>query len=852
MKKLKVFSLILLALLFALSMDLRVQSSSETTSAKASPGRKVAQTLNPASGGAWSSLSNLVDVPVHISILPDGRLLYWGRDKGDDNWDVGGRSNTYVVDPLYLDSPGYTAIPSPTPPTNLFCSGHSFLPDGRLLAAGGHGKLASIPSAEGIGEKHLNIFDYRTSQWTHVPPANHMEKGRWYPYNVTLPNGETLIMAGTYYDEAVGTPVRNIEPTVRDLQGAVRTLRDDSTFPRIANYPYISLAPDGRVFIATPSQRFSGSSFSRLLDPFAANANGLGVFTAVGAPAMGHTEGTSVQYAKGKVLMVGGYSGLGLAGILTNTAEKIDLNTGTQWTSAGAMNFVRHYPTATLLPDGKVLVTGGTSCPGANNLNCGPDGSYGGMVQTPELWDPANPSVWTQMNPTTSFEPRVYHSIAMLMPDATVLVGGGGLPAAAGEIAGLTLCQGQGINDPVACRKHGHKNAEFFSPPYLFDIDGTPARRPAIASAPDSIAYGQEFLIDVGNVSPSEIRNAVLIRLPSVTHTYNQDQTRVDLGPPITSDSQYVRMRAPASGIDCPPGPYMLFLISNNGRNTPSVAKIVRVGDYGTGTWTNQTQQDFVAANSTNSSFTVTAAPGVSWTAVSTAPWVTINSGSSGTGSGTVSFTVAPNTTPSRRAASILVRVPSRSDSLGIDYFINQGAPFGDVPPTLNLYPFIQKISARGLTGGCGGGNFCVNNTITRGETAVFLTVLLINPGLVPNPVFSRFKDVGANHDFRKFITYVSRRGIIEGCGNNNFCPSQAVTRREMCMWLLRARGITRPPTPTTQAFSDVPLSDPAAPFIQEAVRRGITVGCGSGQFCPNNSITRGEMAVFIAQTFGM
>lgn len=891
---LAILFLLLLTFIAYIPGGLPASASGENKVKPATATKAQSQALTVADGGAWSALIQTTNVPVHISLLPDGRLLHWGRDKAPDGWDDGGKSKTFLIDPLYPET-GFTTTINTCPQfdqqgncttvaTNLFCSGHSFLPDGRLLVTGGHNKPQQYPFAEGIGEKHINIFDYRTNTWTRV--LSEMDKGRWYPYNVTLANGETLVMAGSYWNGVSTLPLptggvgprtqRNTEPSVRNLAGGIRTLSDNGTgqFPNVPNYPYISLNPDGRVFIASPSAIPAvDSAKSRLLDPYATNSGGgLGVYTGVSNPAHPHTDGSSVMYAPGKVLMLGGNT-LAAGAVTTNTAEAIDFTTGAPvWTPVGTMAWGRHYPNATLLPDGKVLVTGGTTCGGSNNLDCGPGGSYGGAVQTPELWDPSNPTQWRQMNATTSGVPRVYHSVAMLMPDARVLVGGGGLPYATGETTpGGVLCTG--TNEATfACKHAGHKDVEYFSPPYLFNADGTQATRPVITEAPASLAYGQEFTLDIGNISGSDITEVVLVRLPSVTHTYNQDQRRISLkfawaGPiKLIGNYNILNVNGPASGLECPPGPYMMFVIRDNGgRNTPSIAKIVRVGDLST----DATSQAFPATaiqtpqNSLTGSINVSAAAGLNWVAevdAASSAMVTIISGSSGTGNGTVNFNVAPNVTgatpnQARRSGKIRLRVPGR-DAAALEFTVYQSGNFSDVSyPTTTFFhgthTFISNIYARGITSGCGSGNYCGGSGIARQEAAVFLTVML-NPPTLPTPLVQRYGDVSTANSFSKFIEFIARRNIPDTCGGNNFCPGQALTRKEMVVWLLRARGIDRPPTPDMQRFNDVPLSDPAAPFIEEAFRRGITAGCGNDMFCPNAPVTRGQMAVFFVATFGL
>ena len=845
------------------------------------------QAMNPAEGGQWQ-LSTRPDgtfatqgAPVHISLLPDGRLLYWGRDKDTDGWDVTGRSNTYLVDPLYLDDPGYTASPSPTPSTNLFCSGHSFLPDGRLLVTGGHIKDGRDVSRDGIGEKSINVFDYRpdlpsypNGKWTRMPPAQEMEKGRWYPYNVTLANGETLIIAGTY-DISGGTGAistdDNKQPSVRDLQGNISTLlRNSPASPRVYTYPYLALAPDGRVFIAKPATTQFGFQ-SLFFDPYAPNgSDGNGVFTNAPSPHYRHWEGTSVMYAPGKMMLIGGSEAQVNANTVNVSAvETFDMTQpASPWSTISPMAQPRQYATATLLPDGKVLVTGGTTCGGVNRLNCGPGGTYGGAVQTPELWDPENSSQgWKQMNPTTSGVPRVYHSFALLLPDARVLVGGGGLPAAAGETAfdpetgTSAVCAGTGPQDTKPCRHLAHKDVEIFSPPYLFDASGNRAVRPSITSAPDYVAYGSPITIGVGNATPAEIKDVVLIRLPSVTHTYNQDQRRVSLGAPIGSSGDLLTVNGPANGTVCPPGPYMLFLIKHD-RGTPSVAKIVRVG----GLALQRSSQVFPIDGSNNNTLSVTATSGVSWTAQSDASWLTVTCVNSAQGAcvGQVKFNVAPNNGVGAvvRKGTIRVSVAGyESSSIRYEFNAYQAIKFSDVnynvstPEELVLPNSISNIYARGITTGIGGGQYGPGDPVNRAQMATFLTRALRGMSVPPAPLSQRFMDVpiGSNgHWAQAFIDYVARRGISTGYGNGFFGPEDPMTRWQMAVSLCRALGVTDPPAPQAEPFSDVPLSHPYVRWIAELKRRGITQGCGNNNFCPDSTVTRGEMAIFLVRAFGL
>jgi hypothetical protein len=180
---------------------------------------------------------------------------------------------------------------------------------------------------------------------------------------------------------------------------------------------------------------------------------------------------------------------------------------------------------------------------------------------------------------------------------------------------------------------------------------------------------------------------------------------------------------------------------------------------------------------------------------------------------------------------------------------------FADVPATHGLWPFIQGLYAAEVTSGCGAGQYCPNTNATRDQMAVFLLLSKEGSGYSPPACTTpMFNDVPCSSPFAIWINELARRGITGGCGNGNFCPTGVVTRGQMAVFLLatfEGQGYA-PPACTSPMFNDVPCSSGLAVWINELARRGVTGGCGNGNYCPSNSVTRGQMAVFLTGTFSL
>jgi hypothetical protein len=239
------------------------------------------------------------------------------------------------------------------------------------------------------------------------------------------------------------------------------------------------------------------------------------------------------MYDAGKILLVGG-DGDTSSRTPTNTAEVIDLNAATPaWHSVASMVHRRRQQNATVLPDGTVLVTGGSSASGFDVAS--------GAVYAAELWNPGA-NTWTTLASAAKY--RGYHSWALLLPDGRVLTAGGQL------------------NQTGAANG---SNAEIFSPPYLFK-----GARPTITSGPTSVSYGQTALVGTSDT----IAKVSWIRLSAVTHAFNQEQRFLPLS--FTAGTGGVNVTFPSSANLSPPGYYMLFLLNSAG--VPSVAKIINIG----------------------------------------------------------------------------------------------------------------------------------------------------------------------------------------------------------------------------------------------------------------------------------
>jgi hypothetical protein len=200
-----------------------------------------------------------------------------------------------------------------------------------------------------------------------------------------------------------------------------------------------------------------------------------------------------------------------------------------------------------------------------------------------------------------------------------------------------------------------------------------------------------------------------------------------------------------------------------------------------------------------------------------------------------------------------ILAVPAPRNGAGTTGTVVVPPRFNDVLSASPFFPFIEALFNAGVTGGCGNGAFCPGNAVTREQMAVFLLTAVEGPGFAPPACTSpAFNDVPCSSPFAPWINELAARGITGGCGNGNYCPGTVVTREQMAVFLLATADgpASMPAACVSPPFDDVSCANPFAPWIAALVSRGVTGGCGNNNYCPGNSVTREQMAVFLSVLF--
>jgi Domain of unknown function (DUF1929) len=464
--------------------------------------------------GAFGNLLNWPIIPIHIIFQPNGEVLSYGTNES-------GLQGAFIHD-LWSPSQGvdidaHQVLPNIVK-TDLFCSGQAIISStGNTLIIGGDYTLNGVRN---YANQDTNIFDSRTNQITSGTP---MDFKRWYPTLLTLANGETLILGGrASIKKNTYAPTPEIYSSTSGFRVLTNAISDIAYGSRTLSwyYPRAFQAPNGKVYIA-----------SHLGKQFYLDTAGTGLLSLASDEILPLSSKSlpSVMYAPGKILSL-------REGAVAIT---IDLNTAKPTVQTTApLSQLRYWSNATVLADGQILVNGGSAI----------DKSLVGLAQQVELWNPLT-GKWTLG--ATASKPRLYHSVALLLPDATVLTGGGGAP---GPVKNL--------------------NAEIYYPPYLFKKDGTGqlAVRPIISNSPDISSWKNTEILTL--YKSEQISKANLVRAGSATHAFNPEQRFIPLNFSQTAGNQ-IAVTMPDNGNIAPPGYYFLFVFNQSG--TPSVAKIIHI-----------------------------------------------------------------------------------------------------------------------------------------------------------------------------------------------------------------------------------------------------------------------------------
>lgn len=459
---------------------------------------------SPSQNGRWDTLPFEMPInPVHVTLMHTGKVLVVSGSGNDpDNHDLQAAVWDPKNDTVKTFQIGW----------DMFCNGMVVLPDGRPFVLGG-----TLQYDPFHGEPKTAAFNPLTEKFVDMPS---MGGGRWYPTGTVLGDGSVLVYSGLGTDG-------NMNQTVQIWNGKAWKAAG-TAFANVDLYPRQHVLPDGKVF------EDGYNPNSQLYDPVTHT------FTPVATTIFGQDRfaGTSVLLPltpanafKPKVIIMGG------ANPATDTTELIDLSVPSpKWVQGPPMVKGRVELNATILPDGKVLVSGGS-------VN---DEDNATAVKEAQLYDPQSNSF---SSASTMEFPRLYHSNTLLLPDATVVSLGG---------------------NPE--RKTYQPEIEIYSPPYLFKADGTPAKRPAITGAAPKIYYGARFAVRTADAA--KIKSVVLIRAGAPTHAFDMEQRLVGLA--FTAGKGVLRATAPANGNLAPPGYYLLFIL--NAEGVPSVARFVHLG----------------------------------------------------------------------------------------------------------------------------------------------------------------------------------------------------------------------------------------------------------------------------------
>lgn len=483
----------------------------------------------PGVGGMWGPPIGLPVVPVSAAVLPGYRLLTFAAYDAM-NFNKGGTVTKVSTIDLATGRAGQTV----TVDTHheMFCTGLAMLADGRLLVNGGSSDSATT------------IYDPATGTWIQGPSMN---IPRAYEGDTPLSTGQVLTLGGSWYDSAghkdgelfTAAGATGSWSRLPGVTADAILTADPAGVYRADNHAWLFGWTGRIVFHAGPSRQMHWITTS-----------GNGTISPAGprSDSQDAMNGNAVMYDVGKILTVGGataYQDPPQAALNTQATRRayvVDITAGpggtVTTTRVSDMAYARSFCNSVVLPDGTVLVIGGQQHPQAFTDT--------GAVLSPELWDPATGD-FTVMAPDVI--PRTYHSVAVLLPDARVFSGGGG------------LCGTCTVN---------HPDGRIFTPPYLLQPDGTPRPRPVITAAPSAATASAQVTV----TTDVAVASFALIRTSAATHGVDNDQRRIPLAPIDSKDTTWT-LQLPADRGVLLPGPYLLFALDSAG--TPSTATFMTI-----------------------------------------------------------------------------------------------------------------------------------------------------------------------------------------------------------------------------------------------------------------------------------
>ena len=457
--------------------------------------------------GQWTTMSRTMPInPIHVSLLNNGQVLVVAGSGNNP-------PNKNLQAAIWNPQTGTTS--TQTVSWDMFCNGAVVLPDGRVFINGGTQQYNPF-----FGLPRTSVFDPVDNTFIDLPPTLH---GRWYPTVITLGDGRVMTFSGLNETGSTNSTVEIFAST----SGTWSPQYPANFTPPL--YPRLHLLPSGKVFYSgsTPRSRYffpSSHSWSSVI----ATTNYGGTRTYGSSVLLPLTPANNY---KPVVMLLGG------GNPATATTETIDLSATTPvWQWGPPMSQPRIEMNAVILPNGKVLAIGGS----AQDENAS-TASYNA-----DLYDPVTN---TFSSAGSNAFPRLYHSVALLLPDATIWLAGSNPK--------------RGTYEP---------HMEIYQPSYLFNPDGSVAVRPAITNAPTTVGWGGNFTVQTPDAAT--ISSVVLVKAGSTTHAFDMDQRLVGLSY-VVADSGNLKVTGPPNSNIAPPGYYLLFLLNSAG--VPSVASFVQV-----------------------------------------------------------------------------------------------------------------------------------------------------------------------------------------------------------------------------------------------------------------------------------